>query len=52
MGADADPLGASELDVGELKALSAASAKGATAAAVRRMTTSARARAMARLVCG
>jgi hypothetical protein len=52
LGADADPLGASELDVGELKALSAASAKGATAAAVRRMTTSARARAMARLVCG
>ena len=48
LGADADPLGASELDVEELEALST---KGATAAAARRMTTSARARAIARLVC-
>jgi len=41
--ADADLLGASELDVEEL----APSAKGATATAVRRITTSTRARAMA-----
>jgi len=41
--ADADLLGASELDVEEL----APSAKGATATAARRITTSTRARAMA-----
>ena len=51
LGADADPLGASELDVEELEALSAALANGATAAAARRMTMSARARATASLVC-
>lgn len=49
LGADAVPLGASELAVDELEALSAASANGATAAAARRMMTSARARAMAKL---
>ncbi|OEL34298.1 hypothetical protein BAE44_0004692, partial [Dichanthelium oligosanthes] len=46
LGADADPLGASELDAEELEVL-APSAKGATATAARRITTSARARAMA-----
>lgn len=42
LGADADPLGASELEV----LAPSATAKGATATAARRITTSARARAM------